>query len=128
MTEPQPPAAKRVPVERTHHGDTVIDEYSWLADKDSPDTIAFLEAENAYTQALTQGQAELQAAIFSEIKGRTQETDLSVPTRKGDWWYYARTVEGKQYRIYCRRAVASPDERPPMTDDGSPLAGEEVML
>src|SRR5712691_1318681 len=145
---PQPPAAKRIPVERTHHGDTMVDEYSWLADKDNPDTIAFLEAENSYTEAMTQGQDELRAAIFDEIKGRTQETDLSVPSRKGDWWYYARTVEGKQYRVYCRcavnqgaadqgavnhgvadqGAVGSANERPPMTDDGSPLEGEQVLL
>ena len=64
---------------------------------------------------MTAGQAGLRAAIFGEIKGRTKETDLSVPTRKGGWWYYSRTVEGKQYAVYCRRAVASEDERPPMT-------------
>ncbi|HET7016480.1 MAG TPA: S9 family peptidase [Streptosporangiaceae bacterium] len=126
--QPEPPAAKRIPVERTHHADTVIDDYEWLADRENPDTIAFLEAQNAYTEAMTQGQDELRAAIFDEIKGRTQETDLSVPSRKGDWWYYARTVEGKQYRLYCRRAAGSADERPPMTDDGSPLEGEQVLL
>ncbi len=129
----QPPAAKRIPVERTHHGDTVIDEYSWLADKENPDTIAYLEAENAYTEAMMQGQGDLRAAIFDEIKGRTQETDLSVPSRKGDWWYYARTVEGKQYRVYCRCAVThgaggDVSERPPMTDDGSAPDGEQVLL
>jgi len=131
--QPEPPAAKRIPVERTHHGDTVIDDYTWLADKENPDTIAFLEAQNAYTEAVTQGQDELRAAIFDEIKGRTQETDLSVPSRKGDWWYYARTVEGKQYRVYCRCAVnygadGSADERPPMTEDGSPPEGEQILL
>src|SRR5579863_861031 len=111
---PQPPSAKRIPVERTHHGDTVIDEYGWLADKDNPDTIAFLEAQNAYTEAMTQGQAQLQVAIFSEIKGRTQETDLTVPVRKGGWWYYSRTVEGQQYRVNCRCPVSEGEasERP----------------
>ena len=83
------PAAARIPVKRTHHGDTVIDEYSWLAGKENPATIAFLEAENAYTQALTAGQARLRDAIFGEIRARTQETDLSVPSRKGGWWYDA---------------------------------------
>jgi oligopeptidase B len=67
----------------------VIDEYSWLAGKENPATIAFLEAENAYTQALTAGQARLRDAIFGEIRARTQETDLSVPSRKGGWWYDA---------------------------------------
>ena len=66
-----PPAAARIPAGRTHHGDTVIDEYSWLAAKEKPETLAFLEAENAYTQTLTAGQAPLRDAIFGEIKART---------------------------------------------------------
>jgi oligopeptidase B len=123
-----PPAAKQVPTERVQHGDTFIDEYAWLADKENPDTIAFLEGENAYTEAVTSGQAGLRRAIFGEIKGRTKETDLSVPTRKGGWWYYSRTIEGKQYSVHCRRAMRGEDERPPMTDDGSPLDGEQVLL
>ena len=124
----RPPAARRIRHERTFHDDTFIDEYAWLAAKDDPETIAFLEAENAYTDAMTVGQAELREAIFGEIKARTQETDLSVPTRKGGWWYYARTVEGKQYAVFCRRAVRPDDSGPPMSQDGSPLDGEEVLL
>ncbi len=123
-----PPAAARIPAERTHHGDTVVDEYAWLADKDNPETIAFLEAENAYTQAMTAGQAALRSAIFGEIKARTQETDLSVPARKGGWWYYTRTVEGQQYAVHCRRAVRPDDTGPPLTADGGPLDGEEILL
>src|ERR1700685_1530524 len=95
----QPPIAKRVPAERTHHGDTFIDEYAWLAAKDDPETIAFLEAENAFTAAETAAQADLASAAFEEIRARTKETDLSVPVRKGGWWYYVRTVEGKQYSV-----------------------------
>ena len=124
----EPPAAKQIPTERTFHGDTFVDQYAWLAGKENPDTIAFLEAQNAYTEQMTAGQAGLRDAIFGEIKGRTKETDLSVPTRKGGWWYYARTQEGKQYSVSCRRAVLSEDERPPMTQDGSPLEGEEILL
>jgi oligopeptidase B len=125
---PQPPAAKRVPTERTHHGDTVVDQYAWLADKDNRETTAFLEAENAYTAAMTVAQEELRQATFSEIKSRTKETDLSVPVRDHGWWYYARTVEGKQYAINCRRAVRPDDSGPPMTEDGGPLDGEEILL
>jgi oligopeptidase B len=124
----QPPSARQIPAERTFHGDTVTDEYAWLADKENPDTIAFLESQNAYTEAMTAGQAGLRDEIFGEIKGRTKETDLSVPTRRRGWWYYSRTVEGQQYAVHCRRAVASEEERPPMTQDGSPLDGEEVLL
>jgi oligopeptidase B len=106
----------------------VIDEYSWLAAKEKPETLAFLEAENAYTQALTAGQAPLRDAIFGEIKARTQETDLSVPTRRGGWWYYSRTLEGKQYAVHCRRAVRPDDSGPPLDGDGGPLDGEEILL
>jgi oligopeptidase B len=122
------PVARRIPTERTHHGDTFTDDYAWLADKDSPETIAYLEAENAYTEAVTAGQAALREAIFGEIKARTQETDLSVPTRKGNWWYYTRTMAGKQYAVHCRREVRPGDSSPPMTLDGAPLDGEEVLL
>ena len=90
---PEPPVARRVSQERIFHGDTFVDEYAWLADKESPETIAFLEGENAYTEAMTAGQEGLREAIFGEIKARTKETDLSVPNRKGGWWYYVRTIE-----------------------------------
>jgi oligopeptidase B len=122
------PAAKQIPTKRVHHGDEFTDEYAWLADKEDPDTIAFLEAENAYTEAMTASQAGLREAIFAEIKGRNKETDLTVPIRKGGWWYYTRTMEGKQYGLYCRRAVHEAGERPPMNEDGSPLDGEEILL
>src|SRR5262249_40413299 len=110
---PVPPAARRVRHERTHHGDTAVDEDTWLAGKDNPETIAYLEAENAYTAAMTAGQAGLRETIFDEIKGRTKETDLSVPARKGDWWYYTRTVEGKQYPLNCRCAALLGQSAPP---------------
>ena len=125
---PQPPAAKRVPSERTHHGDTFVDDYAWLTAKDDQETIAFLAAQNRYTEAITAGQEGLRDAIFTEIKARTKETDLSVPTRKGGWWYYARTIEGKQYAVHCRRAVRPDDAGPPMSADGSPLDGEEILV
>lgn len=124
----QPPIAKRVPSERTHHGDTVIDEYAWLSDKANPDTIAHLTAENTYTEAVTSHLAPVRSAVFEEIKSRTKETDLSVPIRKGQYWYYGRTEEGKQYQIHCRRQAGPKDEAPPVTTDGEPLEGEEVLL
>lgn len=123
-----PPAVRQVPAERSFHGDTVTDEFSWLADKENPETIAYLEAENAWTERATSHLKGLQATLFEEIKGRTQETDLSVPQRKGAFWYYTRTVEGKQYGIQCR-VPAGPDEvDPPSTGDGAPLPGEQVLL
>ncbi|WP_328850965.1 S9 family peptidase [Micromonospora globbae] len=127
-TETSPPVAKRVPAERTHHGDTVVDEYAWLATKDDPDTIAYLTAENEYTEARTAHLAPLRERLFEEIRRRTQETDLSVPTRKGGYWYYTRTVEGQQYGVHCRRAVRDGETEPPVSADGAPLDGEEVLL
>jgi oligopeptidase B len=125
---PPTPSAKQVPSQRTHHGDTVIDPYAWLTDPKDPDTIAYLEAENAYMTALTAGLEESRSRIFEEIKARTQETDLSVPVRKGGWWRYARTVEGQQYAIHCRRQVLEGEVAPPMPVDGKPLEGEDVLL
>jgi oligopeptidase B len=123
-----PPAVERIPAARTHHGDTFTDDYAWLADKENPQTIAYLEAQNSYTDSLTAGQEPLRETIFGEIKARTKETDLSVPSRKGGWWYYSRTVAGQQYAVQCRRAVQPDDAGPPSTGDGGPLPGEEILL
>jgi oligopeptidase B len=119
--------ASRVPAKRSQHADTFVDDYAWLTAKDDPEVLAYLKAENEYTEAATAGLAGLRETIFTEIKARTQETDLSVPVRKGGWWYYTRTVEGQQYAIHCRR-LAGPEVTPPMPDGGQPLDGEQVLL
>ncbi|MBT1001264.1 S9 family peptidase [Paenarthrobacter sp. DKR-5] len=128
-----PPPAKKVPTERTHHGHTFVDHYEWLRDRDSAEVKAHLEAENAYTDAVTAGQEPLRQAIFDEIKKRTQETDLSVPGRKDQWWYYSRTVEGQAYAIHCRVAARdtgdqAADWTPPAVEAGRPVDGEQVLL
>ena len=120
--------AKQDPSPRTFHGDTVTDEYAWLTDKDNPETLGYLRAENAYTEAATAPLTTLRDQIFAEIKARTQESDLSVPVRKGGWWHYSRTVEGKQYPVFCRRAVRPGEVVPPSAADGQPLDGEEELL
>ncbi|MFV0318761.1 MAG: S9 family peptidase [Microbacterium sp.] len=123
------PVATRHPTPRTHHGDTFDDPYEWLRAKDDADVTAHLEAENAYTQERTAHLAGLQEQIFQEIKGRTLETDLSVPSRRGDWWYYGRTVEGQQYGIQCRAPIAGPDDwTPPALTPGVDVAGEQILL
>lgn len=119
--------AKLAPQTREHHGDVVTDEYAWLLDKEDPDTIAYLRAENSFTEEVTAGQAGLRETVFAEIKRRTQETDLSVPVRKGGHWYYTRQEEGKQYGIHCRVA-ATGDLLTPPSSDGTPLPGEEILL
>ncbi|MFJ6653994.1 S9 family peptidase [Microbacterium sp. NPDC091313] len=123
------PVAARVPSSRTHHGDTFDDPYEWLRDKDDPKVIAHLEAENAYTKARTDDLQGLREQIFEEIKGRTLETDLSVPTRRGHWWYYGRTRAGSQYAIQCRAPLASPDDwTPPVLSPDEEVPGEQVLL
>ena len=112
------PVAARRPVERTHHGDTFVDDYEWLRDKESPDTIAYLEAENAYTESRTAHLEPLRQPLFDEIKTRTQETDLSVPSRIGSWWYYGRIGRGQAVRHQLplsRRAAPTTGCRRPWT-------------
>jgi oligopeptidase B len=111
MTGPHlPPQAERRPSTRTHHGDTVVDDYEWLRDRDDPDVRSYLEAENTYTAASTAHLEGLREDLFDEIKTRTLETDLSVPVRDGAFWYYSRTVEGQQYGIHCRIPVDGDDD------------------
>jgi oligopeptidase B len=115
MSELKPPVAPRKPIERTHHGDVFVDDYEWLRDKTDTEVLDYLRAENSYTEARTAHLQSLREAIFNEISDRTLQTDLSVPARRGGYWYYTRTEQGKAYPIYCRRK-------------GSPTAPEEVIL
>ena len=126
-----PPAAKQIPVTRTHHGKSFVDNYEWMRDKESPEVIAHLEAENAYTEARTAHLADLREAIFTEIKTRTKETDMSVPSRRGEYWYFARTFAGKDYPAQCRIPALPADHPdawvPPVVTE-EPAAGEETLL
>ena len=123
------PGTARRPTERTFHGDTFIDDYEWLRGKEDPAVVAHLEAQNAWTLARQEHLSPLRQTLFDEIKGRTLETDLSVPSRDGTWWYYARTVEGQQYPIHARYPVAGPDDwTPRVLEPGEPVPGEQVLL
>lgn len=123
------PVAKRVEHRREHHGDVFIDHYEWLRDKSDPEVLAHLEAENAHTEAATAALEPLRQRIFDEIKARTKETDLSVPTRRGQWWYYARSFEGQQYGVHCRCPISGPDDwTPPELDENTAIPGEQILL
>lgn len=122
------PIAARRSTLRTHHGDTFDDPYEWLRDKESPEVIRHLESENEHTQQELAHLSALRETLFQEIKGRVQETDLSVPTRRGDWWYYSRSEEGAQYGIHCRTAATADDWTPPVLQPGVPVPGEVVLL
>ncbi len=116
-----PPLAAKVPWQTTRHGEVVRDDYRWLQDKKKPEVIAYLEAENRYTETETAHLAPLKDKLYQEMKGRLKETDFSVPARFGPWYYYTRVEAGKQYPIFCRRA-ANVD----LSDD--PSAKEEILL
>jgi oligopeptidase B len=114
-TPPSPPVAKRVPKVESLHGDTRVDNYFWLREKDNPDVINHLKAEDAYAQAMMAPTKDFQETLYNEMLGRIKETDLDVPYRDGDYFYYTRTEKGKQYPIYCRKK-------------GSLDAAEEIIL
>lgn len=125
----QPPVAKRVDHVREHHGDVFVDHYEWMRDKSDPEVISYLEAENSYVESQTEVLAPLRQKIFDEIKARTKETDLSVPTRRGNWWYYGRSFEGKQYGVQCRCPVTDQDDwTPPEFDEHTEIPGEQILL
>lgn len=126
-----PPLPAKHPTERTHHGDTFVDDWEWLRDGTDPDVLAHLAAENAWTAERTAHLRPLEDELFEDVRARTQETDLSVPRfhRHGahGWWYYRRTLEGKDYPVHCRLPAADPDLVP---DPGDPAlrATEQVLL
>jgi oligopeptidase B len=99
MSTPTPPIATSIPHAITTHGHTRVDPYYWLRERDNPEVIAYLEAENAYTDAMTTHTERWQETLYAEMLGRIQETDLSVPVHIDDFYYYVRTEEGQQYPI-----------------------------
>jgi oligopeptidase B len=124
----QPPTARRDPTPTTLHGVTLQDDYRWMRDKDSPEVIAYLEAENAYTEAFMAPTEELQEKLYAEMLSHIKETDESVPYRLGDWFYSARTVEGSQYPIHCRRAAANPLFSTNLNSPFDPTQPEQIIL
>jgi oligopeptidase B len=114
-TLPAPPVAKKVPHVTDINGHKLTDDYFWLRDKPNPEVRAYLEAENAYTDAVMKPTEPFQKKLYAEMLGRIKETDVDVPYKEGDYFYYSRTEAGKQYQIRCRRK-------------GSMDAPEEVIL
>ena len=100
---PSPPIARKEHKETTVHGVILTDDYAWLRDKENPDVTAYLEAENAYAEAVMAPLAGLREELYKEMLSHVKQTDVSVPYRDGAWWYYSRTEEGLQYAIYCRK-------------------------
>jgi len=111
----QPPDAEKKPKELTIHGDTRVDNYYWMNDRDDPEVIDYLKSENEYTRAALKPTEDLQGKLFKEMKSRIKEDDKSVPYKKNGYYYYTRYQEGKEYPLYCRKK-------------GSLEAEEEIML
>ncbi len=109
---PQPPVAQHQPVETVIHGDRLIDNYAWLRDKNNPEVIAYLNAENAYTDTVLRDTEPFQEKLYQEMLDRILQTDLSVPYRLRGYLYFTRTEEGKQYPIHARKRDAenAPEE------------------
>jgi oligopeptidase B len=104
--QPDPPIARKIHTETKLHGVVLTDDYAWLRDKQNPEVTAFLEAENAYAEANMAPLANLRDKLYQEMLSHVKQTDVSVPFRDGDWWYYTRTEEGSQYSIHCRRRAS----------------------
>jgi oligopeptidase B len=100
---PQPPRAPVIEHREMRYGTTVVDNYFWLRGKSNPEVIKYLQQENAYTEAMTRRLKPFEDALYSEMLSHIKQTDLSVPVRRGDYYYYSRTEEGKQYPIQCRK-------------------------
>src|SRR3989442_10645856 len=109
---PAPPVAKKAPKTTEINGRTMVDNYYWLRDKKNPEVKAYLEAENAYTDAVMKPTEGLQKKLYDEMLSRIKETDIEVPYKEGDYFYYSRTEAGKQYGIRCRKKVSldAPEE------------------
>ncbi len=122
-----PPTARRIPKIDLVHDDRRVDDYSWLRDKADPEVKAYLEAENAYADAVMKPTVALQETLYKEMLGRIQETDMGVPFRKGAHLYYSRTEQGKQYPIYCRKKgdLDAPEE---ITLDLNALAEGQAFM
>src|SRR5215470_10217556 len=114
-TGPQPPEAQKIPKVDLIHGDRRVDNYFWLREKSNPEVKAYLDAENAYTDAIMKPTEPLQEALYKEMVGHIKETDLSVPFPENGYFYYSRTEQGKQYPTWCRKK-------------GSLDAAEEIVL
>src|SRR5215210_3116416 len=114
------PIARMVPRTETVHGETRVDHYFWLRDRNDPEVIAYLQAENRYTAAVMRRTEGLQEQLYQEMRCRIQETDLTVPERLDSYLYYTRTEAGGQYPIFCRMAVEGGPEQ--VLLDQNPLA------
>ncbi len=122
-----PPMPKKIPRQLEVHGDVRIDDYLWLKERDNPEVIAYLEAENAHTAKAMAHTEGLQEKLFQELKGRTEPNEESVPYKYGDYFYYHRFEKGREYPIYCRRKGSLSGDEQVLLDVNTIAAGHEYF-
>jgi oligopeptidase B len=122
-----PPVAKKIPKTTQINGVTLVDNYAWMREKSNPEVKAYLEGENAYTEAVMKPTEGLQKKLYGEMLGRIKETDVDVPYREGDYFYYSRTEAGKQYPIYCRKKGSLDGQEEVMLDVNEMAKGQKFM-
>lgn len=125
--EIKPPVAKIIPKVDNIHGEERIDNYFWMRERDNPEVIKYLEAENEYTKAVMKDTESLQENLYKELLSRIKETDLSVPVKIDNYYYYSRTEEGKQYNIYCRKKDSLDSEEEILLDENVLASGHEYF-
>ena len=132
QAQPQPPVAKKVPHKMELFGDVRVDNYYWLRDdsRSNPDMLSYLQQENAFTDSLMSDSKKFEDELYAEIRGRIKEDDVSAPVRRGAYYYYQRTLEGKEYVQHCRRPVPNPNAPPSVHDTmpTDPNAEEEHII
>ena len=117
-----PPRAPQRPHRHEKHGDVRVDDYYWLRERDNPEVREYLEAENAHVREALAGTADFEEHLFEEIKARIKQTDMSVPYREGDFRYFRRYEDGREYEIHCRRGIAE------AVGPAAAANGEQVIL
>ena len=126
VSEPLPPIAPQRPTRLEHDGDVRVDPWFWLRERDDPEVLAYLDAENAYTREVLAHLSGLRRALYDEIVGRVQESDTTAPVRRGDHEYFTRTIEGLQYGVHCRRPAGTASLPDPFAEPGA--APDEVVV
>jgi oligopeptidase B len=127
VIQPELPVAKKIPTKLEKHGHIRIDDYYWLKERDNPEVINYLKAENDYTQTIMAHTKGLQETLFQEFKTRIKQTDMSVPYKKDDYYYYTRTEEGKEYPFYCRKKGSLAKSEHVMLDVNKMAKGHEFF-
>src|SRR6267142_5038824 len=126
-TNPQPPMAEKKPKTTNIHGETLVDDYFWLREKASPAVMDHLKAEDAYALTMMKHTEMLQAKLYAEMLSHIKQTDENVPYRQGDYFYYSRTFEGKQYPVYCRKKGSLDAKEKIVLDQNELAKGQKFM-